>query len=304
VEKKTLYLIIFAFAAIYIIWGSTYLFIKIGLTELPPFSLAGMRFTAAGIIIIFIHLLIGKKWNLTKNMIRNSVFAGFLFLTYGNGGVSWAMQYVDSSFAALIISAQPLILLILLWLLERKPILPKSWVGVALGFLGIYLLVTQNELVSTSSQWIGVAVIISCLFAWGYGSIFISKAELPPSYFLNSGIQMLSGGISMLIIGQIFGEDIPLLSSISPGVWSSLAFLIFFGSILAFTSFNFLLKHVSPEKVSTSTYVNPVIAMILGWLVLDELITFQSVAAAIILLMGVYFINFNKYRRIGIEETP
>ena len=292
-----LYQIIFAFAAIYIIWGSTYLFIKIGLTEIPPFRLAGMRFTTAGIIIFLISFFTVKNWDISRLALQNSLIAGFLFLTFGNGGVSWAIKYVDSGFAALIISSQPLILLMLLWLLEKKPIMPKSWMGVTLGAIGVYLLVSQNELVSTPNQWLGVAVIFTCLLSWAYASIFVSKAKFPKSYFLNSGIQMFSAGICLLIASLIFEKDIPALTSISSKVWFSLAFLIFFGSILAFTSFNFLLKHVSPEKVSTSTYVNPVIAMLLGWLVLGEIITSQSVIAAVILLMGVYFINFNKRKR-------
>lgn len=297
-ERRHLYLIIASFAAIYIIWGSTYLFVKIAISEIPPFLMAGMRFAFAGILIFLIRSFNYKNWKLNRRQVINSIFAGFLFLTVGNGGVSWSLKYIDSGFAALIIAAQPLVMLLMMWLIDRKPILPRSWVGVALGILGVFLLVSQNELVSSQNQWIGISVIFLCLVSWGYASIFVAKAELPDSFFLNTGIQMTTAGVSLIFISHFFGEPLPVWSSISLQVWSSISFLVVFGSIVAFTAFNFLLKYVSPEKVSTSTYINPIIALVLGGLVLHETITAQSLVAASILLIGVYFINFNKGRRI------
>ncbi len=297
-DRRHLYLVIASFAAIYIVWGSTYLFIKIALEELPPFILAGMRFMTAGVIIFALSLRNRKKWKLNKRNVINSLIAGFFFLTWGNGAVSWAMQYVDSGFAALIISSQPLVLLIMLWVMFRKPILPKSWLGVLLGIIGVYLLISQNELVASKNQWLGLLLIFTALLSWAYGSIFIGKAETAPSFFINSAIQMLSAGACLIIFSFSIGEPIPDFNLISTKVWLSILYLIIFGSIIAFTAFNFLLKHISPEKVATSTYVNPIIAMILGWAVLDELITTQSIIAAGILLLGVYFINFNKRKSV------
>jgi drug/metabolite transporter (DMT)-like permease len=297
-ERRHLYLIIASFAAIYIIWGSTYLFVKIAISEIPPFLMAGMRFAFAGLLIFLIRSYNYKNWKITKPQIINSLFAGFLFLTVGNGGVSWSLKYVDSGFAALIIAAQPLVMLIMMWLIDRKPILPRSWVGIVLGIFGVFLLVSQNELVSSQDQWLGVAIIFLCLVSWGYASLYVAKADLPESFFLNTGIQMVSAGFSMVCISYLIGESVPEWSSISIKVWSSISFLVVFGSIVAFTAFNFLLKYVSPEKVATSTYINPIIALVLGWLVLNETITAQSIIAASILLIGVYFINFNKGRRI------
>ena len=297
-DRRHLYLVIASFAAIYIVWGSTYLFIKISLEELPPFFLAGMRFLMAGIIIFALSLKNRKKWNLNRKNVTNSIIAGFFFLTWGNGAVSWAMQYIDSGFAALMISSQPLVLLLMMWILLRKPILPKSWLGVLLGFIGVYLLVSQNELVAGKDQWLGLLLIFTALLSWAYGSIFIGKAETPPSFFINSAIQMISAGICLSFFSFVISEPVPPLNSVSIKVWLSIAYLIIFGSIVAFTAFNFLLKYISPEKVATSTYVNPIIAMLLGWLILDEIITTQSIIAAIILLMGVYFINFNKRKTV------
>jgi drug/metabolite transporter (DMT)-like permease len=132
------------------------------------------------------------------------------------------------------------------------------------------------------------------MISWAYGSLFVGKADLPPNYFVNTGYQMVTGGIQLFLISALIGEE-----WISPVDWSapvqwSMLLLILLGSIVAFTAFNYLLKVVSPEKVATSTYVNPIIAMILGWYFLKEEITLQSVIAALILLTGVYFINTKK----------
>jgi drug/metabolite transporter (DMT)-like permease len=137
-------------------------------------------------------------------------------------------------------------------------------------------------------------MIFACLLSWSYGSIFVSKADLPQNYFVNTGYQMFFGGIMLLIISTILGEQWSMPTNWSTDVQFSMILLIFLGSIVAFTSFNYLLKAVSPEKVATSTYVNPIIAMALGWYFLNEQVTEQSAMAAVVLLTGVYFINTKK----------
>ena len=289
-------LIVLAFFAIYVIWGSTYLLNKIAVAQLPPFKLASIRFVTAGLIIFVIAKILRINISITKRQLLNTAIAGFLFLTFGNGVVVWALKYVDSGFAALEISAQPLVVLILMRILQGKKIQTMSVIGVVLGIIGIYLLVGQKEILSKENSVIGILMIFACMISWGYGSLFVGKAELPSNYFVNTGYQMLTGGIMLFVVSLFFGEK-----WIAPNYWEkevlfSMLILIFLGSIVAFTSFNFLLRVVSPEKVATSTYVNPIIALILGWYILDEVITFQSVIAAIILLTGVYFINTKKKR--------
>lgn len=294
-------LIIAAFFAIYVIWGSTYLLNKVAVSELPPFMLAGIRFTTAGLLVLGIAALLGKDLTISKKQFWNCAFAGFLFLSYGNGVVVWALKFVDSNFAALEISAQPLIVLLLLWLIKGQRIQPMSLVGVFLGAIGIYLLVSQETITRHPQAWIGILLIFSAMLAWGYGSIFVGKADLPSNFFVNTGYQMLIGGVMLGIMSLGAGE-----AWSSPGTWSeptvwSIILLIIFGSIIAFTSFNYLLKSVSPEKVATNTYVNPIVAMFLGWYFLNEPITGQSMLAAGILLTGVYFINTKK-KAIGLRR--
>ncbi|MEO5788767.1 MAG: EamA family transporter [Gelidibacter sp.] len=290
-NSKNTILIILAFFSIYVIWGSTYLLNKIAVSELPPFMLASMRFMTAGILIFIIVKLMGKSLAITKRQLVNTAIAGFLFLTIGNGVVVWALKYVDSGFAALEISSQPLVVLILMRIFQGKKIEAMSVLGVILGVIGIFLLVSQKEVVSQEDSIIGMIMIFFCMVSWASGSLFVGKADLPSNYFVNTGYQMLIGGLMLLLGSLIFGEVWSFPSEWSQKVQVSMVLLVIFGSIVAFTSFNFLLKKVSPDKVATSTYVNPIIALLLGWYFLNEEITTQSIIAAIVLLTGVYFIS-------------
>lgn len=290
-KSRSIVLIILAFFSIYVIWGSTYLLNKIAVNELPPLMISSVRFISAGLLIFIIAKLIGYSLYITRMQLINCIIAGFLFLTFGNGGVVWALKYVDSGFAALEIAAQPLVVLILMRILEGKKIQPMSVIGVIIGIVGIYLLVSQKQLISQEGSILGMIMIFAVMLSWAYGSIFVAKADLPSNFFINTGYQMFTGGIMLLFASQIFGEEWIVPSNWSQEVQLSMLLLIIFGSIVAFTAFNYLLRIVSPEKVATCTYVNPVIAMILGWYLLDEQITLQSVIAAFVLLTGVYFIN-------------
>lgn len=287
-------LIILAFFSIYVIWGSTYLLNKVSVAELPPFMIAAIRFITAAIIIFIIAKIMGISLAINKKQLLNTTIAGFLFLTLGNGLAVWALKYVDSGFAALEISAQPLVVLLLMRILEGKKIQPMSIVGVVFGVIGIYLLVSQKQVISQENSIIGMIMLFACMLSWAYGSLFVAKSELPSNFFVNTGYQMLMGGIMLLLASLMFGETWTSPQAWSSNVQISMILLIVFGSIVAFTSFNYLLKVVSPEKVATCTYVNPIIALILGWYFLNEQITTQSIIAAVVLLTGVYFINTRK----------
>jgi drug/metabolite transporter (DMT)-like permease len=287
-------LILLAFFAIYVIWGSTYMLNKVAVTELDPLFISAIRFSIAGILIFIIAKIMKLNTFISRKQLINSMIAGFMFLVYGNGVFIWALKYVDSGFAALIASTQPLFVLLLLRLMDNKKMQRKSLIGITLGILGMYLLVSQKEFASNESMILGVFMILSCVLSWSYGSVFVSKADLPSNFLVSTGYQMLAAGILLFLSSFLLGEE-----WVSPTNWSvpvqwSILLLILFGSIVAFTSFNYLLKTVSPEKVATSGYVNPVIALLLGWYILDEQLTIQSIIAAIVLLTGVYFINSRK----------
>ena len=292
-SKERLYIIL-SFFSIYVIWGSTYLLNKILVSQLAPLYAASIRFITASILIFIIAKILKIPLKITKPQIKNTAIAGFLFLTIGNGFVVWALKYVDSGFAALEISAQPLVVLILLRIFQGKKIQPMSILGVIIGCIGIYLLVSQREMIGKEGMVTGMIMIFICMLSWAYCSLFVGKADLPSNFFVNTGYQMLFGGSMLLIASTVIGEERIPISSWNSEVMNSMVMLIIFGSIVAFTAFNYLLSKVSPEKVATSTYVNPIVALVLGWYFLNETISLQSIIAAAILLTGVYFINTKK----------
>lgn len=288
---KSPVLIILAFFSIYVIWGSTYMLNKIAVGELEPFFLASIRFTSAGSLIFLICRLMGISLAITRKQLLNCAIVGLLFLSFGNGVIVWALRYVDTGFAALEISAQPLVVLVLMRLLQGKRVKTMSLMGVALGVSGIILLVSQQQIVAKEGSLVGMIMIFACMLSWAYGSLFVGKADLPKNFFVNTGYQMFTAGITLALMSLSFGEQWIAPSRWGQSVQLSMVLLITFGSIVAYTSFNYLLKTVSPDKVATSTYVNPIIALFLGWYFLNEQITTQSLIAAAVLLTGVYFIT-------------
>jgi len=241
-----------------------------------------------------LSLILKQEVKISKKQLLNSLIASFFFLIYGNGVFVWALKFVDSGFGALIASTQPLFVLFILRFMDRKPFQKKSIIGVCLGMFGMYLLVSQKELITSKDTLLGIFMMLSCVLSWSYGSVFVSKAKLPKSYMVTTGVQMIFAGIVLSLMSLGFGEpwSSPLIWSIEVKV--SMILLIVFGGIIAFTAFNFLLKKVSPEKVATSAYVNPVIALCMGWYFLNEQLSNQSIIASIILLTGVYFITSRK----------
>ncbi|MEP5341320.1 MAG: EamA family transporter [Algibacter sp.] len=293
-KSKKSVLIILAFFSVYVIWGSTYLLNKIAITQLPPFFVGSIRFTTAGCLVFIIAKVIGLSLKISKKQFLNCTIAGFLFLVYGNGIFVWALKYVDTGFAALEASTQPLFVLLLMRLVDGKKMQKKSLIGVSLGVFGMYLLVSQKTLITNDHSLLGMFMILTCVLGWSYASVFVSKADLPTNFFVSTAYQMVISGILLAISSLIFNETWVAPSNWNMEVQWSMILLIIFGSIVAFTAFNYLLKEVSTEKVSTSAYVNPVIAILLGWYVLDEVITLQTGIAALILLTGVYFITTRK----------
>ncbi|WGD34556.1 EamA family transporter [Olleya sp. YS] len=287
-------LIILSFFSIYVIWGSTYLLNKIAVQEIPPFYLASIRFFCSAILIMCIALLLKVSLKITFKQFKNSVIIGFLFLVYGNGVFVWALKYVDSGFAALIAATQPLFVILLMRVLNGFEIKTKAIIGVVLGLIGMYLLVSQDSLQLNEDSYIGITLMFTCILSWSYGSIFVSKADLPKSYLVATGYQMIIASMILIVLSYSFNETWTAPLSWSSNAQWSMVLLIIFGGVVAFTAFNYLLKEVSTEKVATSAYVNPVIALFLGWYVLEEQLTTQSLVAAFILLLGVYFINSKK----------
>ena len=292
--KNKTFLIVLAFATTYIVWGSTYLATAFAIKQIDAFRICAIRFIPAGILALIIAFIGSSPTLPSRKQIINSTIAGTVFLGLGTGGAVWSLHYLDSGFAALIISAEPLIVVLLMWIMRNRRPQFQTLMGVFLGILGIYLLVNQDHLVSSPSEWMGVLAILLSMLAWGVGSIFVSDAELPKNSMVNMAIQLFVGGLCSLAISFLMGESPVPYATLELKTILSVLFLMLLGSLAAFTAFNYLLRNVSTEKVVTNTYVNPIIAMILGYLFNNEIISTQSVVAAGVMLFGVFLINSKK----------
>ncbi|MEM8584589.1 MAG: EamA family transporter [Bacteroidota bacterium] len=284
-------LIILAFAAIYFIWGSTYLANDWASRDIPHLLMVGMRFLVAGALLHGFTIW-RKAPSLSFQQWRNAAWLGFLFLTAGTGAAVLSLQYVSSSFSALIISFEPMLVMILLWLVKKRRPATQAWLGAFVSIIGLVLLMGTPELPPWGKLIPGLCWIATGMLAWGWGLVHLDDLDQGPNPIRGVAAQMLAGGIFLLVLSSLKGEWAQFsFDRISTRGLMAWAYLISFGSIIAYSSFNYLLKRVSPEKVATNTYVNPLIAAILGYTLNSEPFTARMVLASFLLLTGVYFIN-------------
>jgi drug/metabolite transporter (DMT)-like permease len=295
--NRQIVLLVAAFAAVYILWGSTYLAIKYAIETLPPFLMAGSRFVIAG-SILFLWARFSEDYEPpTRAHWKTSLIVGTLLLLGGNGGVVFAERHISSSLAALLVATEPfwIVLLSWLWLKKSRPNL-KVALGLALGFFGVWLLISGQTAVANESagsmQLFGTIAVIAAAFSWATGSIYGLRAPVPKSAILTSGMQMLAGGVVLLFVSFISGEMTRFdPSTVSNNSWLGLVYLIVFGSLVGFTAYSWLLKNAQPAMVSTYAYVNPVIAVLLGWLIAGESFTGQMLIGAGIIVGSVVLIT-------------
>ncbi len=289
-----------AFLAVYLIWGSTYLGIRIANETLPPFLMAGTRFVIAGAV-----LYLWARWKgaapPTRAQWRPTTVIGGLLLLGGNGGVVWAEfdNRVPSGLAALLVSMVPLWLVLIEWLRPGgyRPT-AKIVVGLALGFSGILLLVGPSELAGgvRVDPW-GAAVLTFATISWASGSIYSRHAHLPKSAPLTTAMQMLAGGVLLLVVGTIAGDWGRLdIAKISLRSVVALGYLIAFGALIAYTAYIYILRVSTPARVGTYAFVNPVVAVVLGWAIVDEALSMRTMLAAAVSVVGVAFITLSPAR--------
>ena len=292
-----------AFAAIYLIWGSTYLAIRIAIETFPPFLMAGMRFSVAGIILYLWSRQRGASRPMRSHWFAATVVGGLLLLV-GNGGVVWAEQRVPSGLTALLVGMVPLWMALLEWLRPggAKP-LNGVIVGLTLGFLGMALLIGPVELAGGDHvDLVGAAVLIFASLSWATGSLYSRRAQLPASPLLATGMEMLAGGALLLIASLLAGEWMRFdASALSLRSWLALGYLIVFGALIGFTAYIWLLRVSTPAHVSTYAYVNPVVAIFLGWAFANEPLTARTLLAAAVIVAAVVIIT--TYRARSVKET-
>ena len=293
--KPSRVLIILAFAAVYLLWGSTYLAIRFAIETLPPFLMAGTRFSLAGAILFTWALLQGDSIRSSFSQWPKAFAIGALLLLGGNGGVTWAEKYIPSGFAALLIATEPLWVVILNWAMSHKRPNWKVLLGVFIGLVGVALLVgggLRGGINASSITLIAAVVILFAAFAWAAGSVYASRYPIKTSTSMASGMQMLGGGSLLFLFGLIVGDAQRL--NLGAASWVSIGaffYLLVFGSLVGFTAYSWLLRNVSPARAATYAYVNPVVAVLLGWSLVNEPLTLRMVIAAAIIIGSVALIT-------------
>ncbi len=292
-------LILAAFAAVYLIWGSTYLFIRFAVAELPPFLTGAVRFLVAGSVLLAWARLRGDVLP-TRAQGRSAAIGGLFLLTAGNGAVVWAVQRVPSGIAALIVATLPVWMVLIEWARPGgwRP-RPAVFGGIALGLAGIALLLDPRSLgTGVAVNPIGALVLCLGSIAWAGGSIFMRNAPMPKSPFASNGIQMVCGGIGLAVLATLAGEPARLdIAAASPRALLSVLYLMVFGSLIGFTAYTYILRVSTPARVSTYAYVNPVVAVFLGWLFAGEPVTVRTLMATGVILAGVAVITAGAVRR-------
>jgi drug/metabolite transporter (DMT)-like permease len=291
-----------ALGAVYVIWGSTYLAIRFAIETIPPFLMAGARYATAGLLLYAWSRLRGAPRPSLVHW-RSALLVGAALLLVGNGGVVWAEQRVSSGLVALLICTEPLWIVLLVWLRSRqeKPS-PRVLAGMALGFAGLIILVKPGS-ASGGIDPIGALAVLIASMCWAWGSLYGQRAKLPSSPLLSTGMQMLCGGGLQLLAGAALGEPSRFsLAQVSTKSLLALGYLIVFGAIVAFTAYVWLMKTAPPVLVSTYAYVNPVVAVFLGWAFAGEPITGTTLIAAAVILTGVALISSARGKTVR-EET-
>jgi drug/metabolite transporter (DMT)-like permease len=282
---------------VYVVWGTTYLGIRLAVQTIPPFMMAGIRFLVAGLAVYLYVRLTGAE-KPTREHWRDAGIVGGLLLLGGNGLVSWSEQLVPSGIAALLVATVPLWMIMLGFLGKgrRRPGV-VTLAGILLGFSGIGLLVLPSGGASGRMSPMGVAALIVASFFWSLGSLYSRRARVPTSPMLSVSMQMIVGGALLLLASGLLGEwprlDLALVTLRSA---LGMGYLVLFGSIIAYSAYIWLLKNADPTWVSTYAFVNPIVAVFVGWLIADEQLTVSSLWASGVIILSVVIITIQKNR--------
>jgi drug/metabolite transporter (DMT)-like permease len=287
-----------AFATIYLVWGSTYLAIRVAVETLPPFLMAGARFLLAGAVLAG-WLIATGGFRATARQWRDNAIIGTFLLLGGNGLVVWAEQSVPSGLTALIIGVTPLAMVLTEWAWpggHRPP--PLTGGGLVLGFAGVaWLAAPADNAAHGGLNPGGVAAILAACAFWAFGSIYGRRRRQPAEPLTASALQMLGGGVALMLAAAAHGDLTGFsLAAVAARSWLAFAYLILVGSLVGYSTFVWLMKHSTPARVSTYAYVNPVVAVFLGWLILGEPVSGRTLAAAAVIVLSVAIITTQRGR--------
>src|SRR5882724_7949173 len=283
--------VVFSFLSIYLIWGSTYLAIRYAVETIPPLYTAGLRHLIAGTILLVWCL--AKRLRPTWAQVRASIIIGVFFFLMGHGTLHWAEQKVPSGLASLLIASEPI------WVFLLTAIAARRWrlnatllAGILLGFGGVGLLMGRSALNSGPGVFVGSLAVLLGAFAWSVGIVYSRRSHLSGHPLLLSALSLLAGSLQLLLVGTAFREYRGFsFASVTLRSWLALGYLIIFGSVVAFTAYNWLLEHYSPTLVATHTYVNPIVAVLFGWLFAGEAVTFNVLLSAALVIGAVMLVD-------------
>ncbi|MEM9157725.1 MAG: EamA family transporter [Verrucomicrobiota bacterium] len=287
-DQAPFWAVVLAFATLYVVWGSTYLGIKVAIETMPPFLMATARFLLAGMVLYGLARARGAT-KPTGSQWLHSTIVGGLMIAGGNGVVTFAETWIDSSMAALIIASGPFFMTLFGWWggVQERPTW-RVWLSVIGGFLGVGLLIgTGNG--SVTNSFLGYGLVVVAVMLWTFAAVYSKRNPLKINVWLQSGMQMFCGGLVCLAAGAALGEfgDVDV-AAISARSWWAFGYLIAMGSLAGFTSYVYLLKHRSPSAVASHAYVNPVVAVGLGWLILGETLTLGGILGSGVILVCVF----------------
>lgn len=281
----------------YIVWGSTYLAIRVAVREgagWGPFWLGSARVLVAALVLFLLNRMRGVRLRPTRGELGVVAATGLLLWVGGNGGVNWAETRIDSGLAALIVGTMPMWVAIIESHMDRRPPSLLLFGSLVLGFAGLVVLTIPKLRDGVTSDLLGIAVVVCAAVSWGFGSILVNRRKLTLDPVVMAGWQQLFGGVGFVVLALAVREPLP---HPTPQAWAAWAYLVVFGSLLAYTSFIYALRLLPTTVVMTYAYVNPVIAVLLGWLILSEPITGYTLAAMALIVAGVYGVFRDKGRR-------
>lgn len=284
-----------AFVAVYFIWGTTYLAIKYAIETIPPFMMMGMRSLLAGIVLYSWGRLRGDA-NPTRKELPSLIGIGCLFFMIGHGVLAWSQQTVPSGVAALLIASEPIIIALFEPLFTREGRVGKNTIlGMLIGITGIIVLVLPKGLNFENANLLGSFGILVGASSWASGAIYSCVAKLPRSPLITGGMQLLFGGILLVLMSFILGEWSDFnFSQVIIRSWLGLAYLIVFGSIITFSAYTWLLTVTSATRISTHTFINPIVAVLVGWAFGGEALTKNMLLASVLIIIAVYLVLFRK----------
>ena len=291
VARSHRFTVVSCFISIYLIWGSTYLAIRYAVETIPPLYTAGIRHFTAGTILL--AWCLAKRLRPTWPQIRASIIIGAFFFLGGHGSLHWAEQKVPSGLAALLIASEPILVFLLISAAAKKWRFNATLLaGICLGVAGVALLMGRSALTAGPGVFVGSLAILFGALSWSVGIVYSRRSHLSGHPLLLSALSLLAGSIQLLLAGTVLGEYRHFsLASVSMRSWLSLAYLIVFGSVVAFTAYNWLLEHYSPTLVATHTYVNPIVAVLLGWLFAGEAVTLSVLLSTAMVIGAVMLVD-------------